>query len=101
MPSFRATLQILGLRPGREPEEVLDRAVEAVASRHVVEAKDIDIRRGVPVIIVRYAVPDTGDTEEVAEAHRSAEALREHVAEVARTGRLQVLRRVKGRWIPR
>lgn len=101
MPSFRATLQILDLRPGHRPEEVLDRAVEAVGSRTTVEAKDIDIRRGVPQIIVRFTVANSSDAEEVTEAHACAEAMRDHVAVAARTGRLQVLRRVKGRWVPR
>lgn len=101
MPSFRATLQVLELRAGHAPEEVLDRAVDVVAAAYVVEAKDIDIQRGVPVIMVRFYVPDTGEDEEVTRAHAAAEVLRENVAGVARTGRLTVLRRLKGRWVRR
>lgn len=101
MPSFRATLQILGLRPGHAPEEVLERAVEAVGSSHVVEAKDLDLVRGVPVIMVRFYVDDTGEDEEVARAHAAADAMAAHVADVAKTGRLTVLRRLKGRWVRR
>lgn len=101
MPSFRATLQILGLRPGHAPEEVLDRAVEAVGAAYVVEARDLDLVAGVPVITVRFYVEDTGEDEEVARAHAAARVLAEHVAGVAKTGRLTVLRRLKGRWVRR
>ena len=50
MPSFRATLQITGLRPGHAPEEVMDMAVAAVGAAHVVEANQLDIVAGTPRI---------------------------------------------------
>lgn len=99
MPSFRALLQILELRPGHAPETVMDTAVAVMEEHHLVEAKDLDIVRGVPQILVRFYVPDTGPEEEVGRAYAAAEAMREGVGQVARTGALRVVRRQKGRWV--
>ncbi|GAA2201541.1 hypothetical protein [Sinomonas flava] len=100
MPSYRAVLQITGLRPGNAPERVMDAAREALASMHHVEADQIDIVRGVPQITLRFLVEAENDSDEVAAARRAALAVQDAVEDVATTGRLQVLRRSRGRWVP-
>ncbi|MDP9882761.1 hypothetical protein J2W21_000240 [Sinomonas atrocyanea] len=100
MPSYRAVLQITGLRPGHPPERVMDAAREALGSLHHVEAHQIDVVRGVPQITLRFLVEAENDEAEVAAARRAALVLQDAVEDVATTGRLQVLRRRRGAWIP-
>ncbi|GAB4100857.1 hypothetical protein [Sinomonas halotolerans] len=100
MPSYRAVLQITGLRPGCPPERVMAAAKEAVASVHLVEADQIDIVRGIPQITVRFLVEAANEPEEIAAARRAGLIMQDSVEDVATTGRLQVLRRSRGRWLP-
>lgn len=100
MPSYRAVLQITGLRPGHPPERVMDAAREALGSLHHVEAHQVDVVRGVPQITLRFLVEAENDEAEVAAARRAALVLQDAVEDVATTGRLQVLRRRRGAWIP-
>ena len=97
MPSYRAQLNIMGLRPGHAPEAVMDTAVAALAERHHVDANQLDVIAGVPRITVRYTVEDDGqpDTRGI----ESAALMRAAVEGVAVTEKLVVLRRVKGRWM--
>lgn len=100
MPSYRAVLQITGLRPGYPPERVMDAAREALGSIHHVEAHQIDVVRGIPQITLRFLVEAENDDAELASARRAALAMQDAVEDVATTGRLQVLRRRRGAWIP-
>lgn len=100
MPSFRARLEIGDLLPGRTPPEVMDAAELALGSTHTVEAKDIEVVARVPRIVLRFTVPDSTWEGETREARGAAARMREAVAEVATTGRLEVLRRRGGRWEP-
>lgn len=100
MPSFRAIVQITGLRPGNAPEAVMQTAVAAVASRHLVEANQLDIVRGVPCITVRFLVEGSTYDGENCLALDAAACLRHTVENVATTGSLQVRRRERGRWLP-
>ncbi|KHL03485.1 hypothetical protein [Sinomonas humi] len=100
MPSYRAVLQITGLRPGHPPERVMEAAQEALGSRHLVEASQLDVVRGVPQITLRFLVEAASDDDETAAAWASALAMHEAVDEVATTGRLRVLRQRRGKWVP-
>lgn len=100
MPSFRVQLNILALRGGHPPEAVMDTAKAALATRHHVEANQLDIVGGVPRITLRFTVEEE-EYEADARAARSAAALmRAEVERVARTQQLVVLRRIRGRWSP-
>ncbi|WP_422935348.1 hypothetical protein [Sinomonas sp. P47F7] len=100
MPSFRAVLQITGLRPGQPPERVLQAAEEALASRHLIEATRLDVVRGIPEITLRFLVEAASDDDEAAAARESALAMHDAVEGVATTGTLRVLRQRRGRWVP-
>ena len=98
MPSFRAQLNILSLRPGNRPEAVMDAAVASVAARHHVEANQLDIVAGVPRITLRFTVEEEEYDADLRAARSAAALMRAAVEEVAATQRLVVLRRVRGRW---
>ncbi|MEA5457044.1 hypothetical protein SPF06_20155 [Sinomonas sp. JGH33] len=100
MPSFRAVLQITGLRPGNPPERVMQAAQDALASRHLVEATSLDVVRGIPQVTLRFLVEGASDDDEAAQARESALAMHDAVEEVATTGVLRVLRRRRGKWLP-
>lgn len=100
MPSYRCRLQIGDLLPGHPPEEVMDVAEAALSATHQVAAKDIEVVSRVPRIVLRITVPSSNPQAEDAEARQAAATMAEAVAEVAVTGRLDVLRRDGGRWIP-
>ncbi len=100
MPSFRATLQITGLRPGHAPEEVMDMAVAVVSSAHVVEAKQLDVVAGVPRITVRFMVEASEYDAENRRARDVAASLQHGVNTVATTGVLRAFRRSGGKWLP-
>lgn len=100
MPSYRARLQIGDVRPGHRPEEVLDLAAAAVQATHDVAATDVEVVARVPRIVVRFTVPASHGAAEGAEAAAVAARMHEAVDAVATTGRLDVLRRDGGRWLP-
>lgn len=78
----------------------MEAAVGAVGSAHVVEANQLDIVGGLPRIAVRFTVEPTARDIEDRQALQAAANMRHAVDEVATTARLQVLRRVRGRWDP-
>lgn len=100
MPSYRCAIEILELRPGHAPEEVMDAAVMGVGSVHLVEANQLDLVRGVPVIRVRFLVDATNREREDAAARDAAVVLADAVGRVARHGALRITRREGGRWLP-
>jgi hypothetical protein len=100
MPSYRAVLQITGLRPGNAPERVMEAAAEALGSRHLVEATQLNVVRGVPEITLRFLVEAGNDDDELAAARESAFAMHDAVEDVATTGRLRLLRQRRGKWVP-
>ncbi len=75
-------------------------AVEALGTRHHVEANQLDIVRGVPQISLRFLVEARDFSGENSEAQLSASMMRDAVERVAVTGRLSVLRRIRGKWAP-
>ncbi|WP_423921785.1 hypothetical protein ACPEEZ_01455 [Frigoribacterium sp. 2-23] len=58
MPSYRVTLSIGTLRPGVRPDQVLPAAAESAAQFTTVEARDLDVVRGEPRLVVRYEGAD-------------------------------------------
>lgn len=100
MPSFRAQLNITGLKPGSRPEAVMEAAVAALGASHHVEANQLDIVSGIPRITLRFMVPDNEWSLENDQAKRAAANMRHAVDEVAEAERLRVLRRQRGRWVP-
>jgi hypothetical protein len=100
MPSFRARLQIGDLLPGHAPEEVMETAEAALASVYTVEARDLEVVARVPRIVLRFTVPESTWYAENRAALSVAAQMRIAVMEVATTGRLDVLRRARGRWEP-
>ena len=75
-------------------------AVEALETRHHVEANQLDIVGGVPQISLRFMVDARDYSGENDEARSSAAMMRDAVERVAVTGSLYVLRRNRGRWSP-
>jgi len=100
MPSFQTRLKITGLRPGNPPEAVMDAAVEALGTRHHVEAHQLELAGGVPQLNLRFLVEATAYTAENSQALEAAAMMRDAVERVALTGSLTVLRRNRGRWAP-
>lgn len=99
MPSFRLELEIGQLRPGHEPNEVMDTAIGSLGGFHV-DATDIAVTAGTPRILLRFTVPDSGEADENQSARVAAVGTRDAVDHVAATGQLWVLRRRGGRWKP-
>ena len=99
MPSYRVELEIRALRAGRAPEEVMASAVVSLGSLHV-DATDLKVRDGAPFIVVRFTVPAASEMEEDRAAEGAACRMREAVGLVAVTGRLRLLRRRGGDWVP-
>lgn len=100
MPSFQTKLKITGLRPGNPPEAVMDAAVEALGTRHHVEAHQLELAGGVPQLNLRFLVEATAYAAENSQALEAAAMMRDAVERVALTGNLTVLRRNRGRWAP-
>ncbi|QDY89318.1 hypothetical protein E7Y32_03160 [Arthrobacter sp. UKPF54-2] len=100
MPSFQTRLKITGLKPGNPPEAVMAAAVEALGTRHHVEANQLEIAGGVPQLNLRFLVDATAYAAENSRALESAALMRDAVERVAVTGNLTVLRRNRGRWAP-
>ncbi|MFP3579905.1 hypothetical protein SB659_10020 [Arthrobacter sp. SIMBA_036] len=100
MPSFQTKLKITGLKPGNAPESVMAAAVEALETRHHVEANQLDIVGGVPQLTLRFLVDARDYIGENDDARTSAAMMRDAVERVALTGNLYVLRRNRGRWAP-
>jgi hypothetical protein len=100
MPSFRARLDITGLRPGNAPPSVMEAATAAVGSSHVVEGHQLDVVAGVPRITVRFTVDPGAYDDENRQALRAAGHMQHAVEVVAQSRNLAVLRRVRGRWQP-
>src|SRR6188472_2635714 len=100
MPSARTRLKVTGIKPGNPPEAVMAAAVEALETRHHVEANQLDLAGGVPQLNLRFLVEPTSYSGENRQALESAAMMRDAVERVAVTGHLMVLRRNRGRWAP-
>lgn len=101
MPSYRVTIDIVGVRPDVRPENVLPAAERILAKTHLVEDRLLDIAeaaspRPQPQLHLRFLVPATERHSEDAEAEAVVRVLVEELDEVARCGRWE-LRRGPGR----
>ncbi len=105
MPSFRASVAVVGTRAGVAPPDVLQAARASVGAVSHVEDAFLDVSglargAGLPRVTVRFLVPTENERVEDAAARRIGRALQAGVADVAECHDLVVLRRRKGRWIP-
>ena len=94
MPSYRVRIPVGLLRPGVAPEDLLPAATDAAAALTTVEARDVAIVRGAPVISVRFTAEDDGDAARVARRVETA------VRERATAGRASTECRAGSRWRP-
>jgi len=94
VPSYRVTLAVGALAAGTSPDAVLPEAARLVAELTVVEAKDVQLLRGVPCAVVRYDAP----SDEIAEA--VAEHAVDGLAGVVEVRSAVVTRRGGQRWTP-
>ncbi|WP_144751868.1 hypothetical protein [Curtobacterium pusillum] len=94
MPSYRVTLAVGALAPGATPDAVLPEAARLVAELTVVEAKDVQLLRGVPCAVVRFEAP----SDEIASAVGSHAA--DGLAATAEVRSAAVTRRDGPRWTP-
>ncbi|EAP99407.1 O-succinylhomoserine sulfhydrylase [Janibacter sp. HTCC2649] len=101
MPSYRVTVDILDVRAGVQPQDVLPAAESILARTHQVEDRLLDVAhatssRPQPQLHLRFLVPATERGTEDAEAKAVAGVLVDDLDEFARCGRWE-LRRGPGR----
>ena len=101
MPSYRITVDIVGVLAGVAPEDVLPTAERIIARTHQVEDRALDIahpasERPQPRVQLRFLVPATAADVEDSEAVAVVRAMLDDLGEIARCGRWQ-LRRGPGR----
>lgn len=101
MPSYRVTIDIVGVRPEVRPEDVLPTAEGILAKTHTVEDRLLDVAhattdRPQPQLHLRFAVASTERHLEDAEAQAVVRVLVDELAGVAVCGPW-VLRRGPGR----
>ncbi|WIB76571.1 hypothetical protein DEJ28_13030 [Curtobacterium sp. MCPF17_002] len=94
MPSYRVTLAVGALAAGTAPDAVLPEAARLVAELTVVEARDVQLLRGVPCAVVRFEAP----SDEIAEA--VADHAVAGLTDVVAVRSAVVTRRDGARWTP-
>lgn len=103
MPSYRVTIDILDVRPGVPPEDVLPAAESILAKTHQVEDRLLDVAHATsahpqPQLHLRFLVPATEDDSEDAEAEAVVRVLVDELDAVARCGRWGLRRGPGRRW---
>ena len=103
MPSYRVTIDIVGVRPQVRPEDVLPTAEGILAKTHSVEDRLLDVAhatsdRPQPQLHLRFAVATTERHAEDAEAEAVVRVLVDELDDVARCGRWQLRRGPGRRW---
>lgn len=101
MPSYRVTIDVVDVRPGVRPEQVLPAAEAILDKTHRVEDRLLDVAHAgsaqpQPQLHLRFAVTSTGPDSEDAEATAVVRVLVDELDEMARCGRWE-LRRGPGR----
>lgn len=105
MPSYRVTVEVLGVRPGVRPEVVLPTAERILAKTHTVEDRLIEVARATsehprPELHLRFVVPVSEGKAEDAEAESVVRVLLGELDAVARCGHWQLWRGPGRRWRP-
>ncbi|WGD37694.1 hypothetical protein [Lysinibacter sp. HNR] len=67
MPSFRTTLSIGELHPGKIPSEVLPAAAHAAAQLTTLEASDLRLVKRQPRLVIRFTAEDNEVAHQVAD----------------------------------
>lgn len=103
MPSYRVTVEVLGVRPGVRPDDVLPTAERILARTHRVEDRRLAVARASsrdpqPELHLRFAVPASGAAVEDAEAESVVRLLVRELGAVARCGQWQLRRGPGRRW---
>lgn len=87
MPSYRMHVPIGSLHPGCSPADVMDQAVLALGTLHVVEQKEVEAPlvggRRVGRVALRFAVDATVRGTEDADARRALAVVIEHLEDTA------------------
>lgn len=101
MPSYRVTIDVVDVRPGVRPQEVLPAAESILGKTHRVEDRLLDVAhaasaRPQPQLHLRFAVSATGPDLEDAEATAAVRVLVDELDATARCGHWD-LRRGPGR----
>lgn len=105
MPSFRLIIDILGVRPGTDPVEVLPQAERILATTYRVEDRSIEVDRPTsahpqPQVHLRFLVPTSSDEQENEQAEQAVIDLAGQLQSVAICGRWQLLRGPGRNWRP-
>lgn len=103
MPSYRVTVDVVGVRDGVAPQDVLPAAERILAKTHQVEDRLLDVANASsahpqPQLHLRFLVPATEPQSEDAEAQAVVELLVGELDAVARCGRWQLQRWPGRRW---
>lgn len=103
MPSYRVTVDVLDVRSGAVPQDVLPTAEAILARTHQVEDRLLDVADATsahprPQLHLRFLVPATEPQSEDAEAQAVARLLVSELDEVARCGPWQLRRGPGRRW---
>ena len=87
MPSYRMHLPIGALRPGSSPADVMDQAVLALGTLHVVEQQEVEAPlvagRRIGRLALRFAVDATTRAAEDEAARHALAVVIEHVEDTA------------------
>ena len=103
MPSYRVTVDVVGVREGIAPPDVLPAAEAILVKTHVVEDRLLDVAdvtspRPQPQIHLRFVVPPSKRATEDAEAVAVARLLVDELDASARCDRWRVHRGRGRRW---
>lgn len=87
MPSYRLHVPIGALRPGCSPADVMEQAVLALGTLHVIEQQEIEAPlvagRRVGRVVLRFAVETTTRATEDAAARHALAVVIEHLEDTA------------------
>ncbi|WP_462416929.1 hypothetical protein [Kytococcus sp. Marseille-QA3725] len=100
MPSYRLVAEVLAVRGDTAPSQVLDIAREVVGRTHLVEKASLDLPLGVPQVTVRCVVEESNDDAEDHEAFDLAQRYLREMSEHVDMPRIEMRRRIKGRFVP-
>lgn len=103
MPSYRVTIDVVDVRPGVRPQDVLPSAERILAKTHQVEDRQLDVAHAMsdhpqPQVHLRFLVAATEDDLENAEAVAVVRVLMDELDDIALLGRWELRRGPGRRW---